>query len=104
MVVPLLPYNRAKPYVLAEGSEDGLVSLVGGHEAGDDGPELGSVVGFTEVGELVDEDVVDKASQASAVLRHRILEPTAQRQIRHLNHVRVRMAQAQSDAAGRCSR
>ena len=54
-------WDCADPDVLSGGSEDGLVGLVGGHEAGDDGPELGGVVGFVEVGEFVNEDVVDKA-------------------------------------------
>ena len=37
------------------------MGFVGGHEAGDYRPELGGVVGFTEVGQLVHEDVVDEA-------------------------------------------
>ncbi len=37
------------------------MGFVGGHEASDYGPELGGVVGFVEVGEFVDEDVVDEA-------------------------------------------
>ena len=38
-----------------------LGGLVVGHEAFDDGPELGGVVRLAEVGEFVDEDVVDEA-------------------------------------------
>ena len=39
------------------------MGFVGGHQAGDDGPELGGVVGFVEVGELVDNDVIDEAGR-----------------------------------------
>lgn len=53
--------RRAKPSRLAGGDEGGSVLLVGGHEAGDGGPEGGGVVDLTEVGYLVDQDVVDKA-------------------------------------------
>ena len=47
--------------MLADGGEGGLVGLVTGHEPVDDGPELGGVVRLAEVGEIVDEDVVDEA-------------------------------------------
>ncbi|GEM_PF-3350540 len=37
------------------------MGFVGRNEAGDYRPELGSVVGFTEMGQLMHKDVVDKA-------------------------------------------
>ena len=43
-----------EPDILADGCNCGLVGFGSGHEAVDDGPELGGVVRLSEVGEFVD--------------------------------------------------
>ena len=51
----------AEPDCFAYGGEGCLLGFVAVHQAVDYGPELGGVVGLAQVGQLVDEDVVDEA-------------------------------------------
>ena len=50
-----------QPDVLACGGEGGPLGVATRHEAVDNGPELGGVVRLAEVGEFVDENVIDEA-------------------------------------------
>ena len=54
-------HGSTEPDVTAYSGQCGLGGLVAGHEAFDDEPGLGGVVAFAEVGEFVDEDLVDEA-------------------------------------------
>ena len=53
--------DGAQPDGFAGGGQGGFVGFVQGHEAGDNRPELGGVVGFMEMGQLMHKDVVDEA-------------------------------------------